>query len=107
MNGFCTSGIAASPRANKAPSPLHASDRAHRGDSDNLRIRAMLRGIIGLRLPIGSEPLVANRENIVRHVAKLYNDLGSASGQPFARAQIERHAAPTPIGDLTLDRNEG
>ena len=36
MNGFCTTGIAASPRANKAPSPLHASDRAHRGDSDNL-----------------------------------------------------------------------
>ena len=56
--------------------------------------------------PVGSEPLVANRENIVRHVAKLYNDLGSASGQPFARAQIERHAAPTPIGDLTFDRNK-
>jgi hypothetical protein len=42
----------------------------------------------------------------VWHVAKLYNDLGSASGQPFARAQIARHASPTPIGDLTLDRDK-
>ncbi len=45
-------------------------------------------------------------EQQVRHATKDHDDLGALLVQPLAGAQIERHAAPAPVGDGGLERDE-
>ncbi len=56
--------------------------------------------------PVGVSQVAAcaPREQHVRRLAELDHDLRRAAGHGLAAAEVERHALPTPVVDVQLER---